>query len=309
MRSTKKSLSPVERKAELEAQEITLAGADFTEANAEKLDLSRLDLGLIRGRSADFRSATMIGVDLRGAQLPRANLYHADLTGARMQNADLSNTNGTGATLTAARLDYTDLQYARLDHANLTGADLAYVNLSGASLFSCNLAGANLNGADLHGADLAKAKITQTTNLRNTSLDPRIGEYLRRFLRECPAVVRRADPRLLGEPNHFAPRATGRIVYRGQKSVVGNFEYEPGRTYAAHALSWDVMCECHPGIYAGSLAWVATYLSGISTRIVECYVRDGDWTITKKGCIRCRRLRVLRELSYEEVNRIQSEGV
>lgn len=81
-------------------------------------------------------------------------------------------------------------------------------------------------------------------------------------------------------------------MYRTPRSQhVGSTEYIPGHTYTAPVLSWDVATECHPGIYAASLAWMRKNYE--ARDLVRCYVRDGDWTITAKGAIRCSRIRVL----------------
>lgn len=127
---------------------------------------------------------------------------------------------------------------------------------------------ANLDGANLSRANLSLA------DLECTCLDPDLHALARQFARECPPL-----------------RTGGRIVYRYAKSLhVGSTAYVPGHTYVAPLLSHSVETECHPGIYAGSLRWMQEYTR---KRMVRCYVRDGDWVITAKGCIRCKRLRVL----------------
>jgi hypothetical protein len=131
------------------------------------------------------------------------------------------------------------------------------------------LRGAALSGAVLRDADLRDA------DLRDTCLDPVLPRLARAFVRVCAAN-----------------RRGGRIVYRTAWSQhVGATEYSPGRTYIAPNLSFSVETECHPGIYAGSLDWMHKNYRNVP--LVRCYVRDGDWTITAKGCIRCARLRVL----------------
>ena len=132
-----------------------------------------------------------------------------------------------------------------------------------------NLRDAYLQDAYLRGANL------QGANLQSTCLSPYLHDQSRRFARECPPT-----------------RIGGRIVYRTATSQhCGSTEYKPGHTYKSPLLSWSAETACHPGIYAGSLEWMRRAYYG--RLLVRCYVRDGDWTITAKGCIRCERLRVL----------------
>lgn len=139
-----------------------------------------------------------------------------------------------------------------------------------------NLSGAYLSGANLSGADLTRA------NLSDTCLDPEMLSIQRKFCRECPPLATR-----------------GRVVFRTAKSQhVGSTEYEPGHTYTAPILSFDCAAHCHPGIYAASLEWMQENYPG--EKLVVCYVRDGDWIISGKGAIRCKKLRVLR---YHEETR------
>ena len=147
-------------------------------------------------------------------------------------------------------------------------------NLYGADLRRADLSGANLSDANLSDADLRRAY------LRDTCLSPELHKLHRQFCRECP------------------PLATGgRIVFRTAKSQhVGSTEYKPGRTYTAPHLSFDCATDCHPGIYAASLEWMQREYQ--DRQLVVCYVRDGDWIISAKGAIRCKKLRVLRY--YEE---------
>ena len=153
--------------------------------------------------------------------------------------------------------------------ADLSGADLSRANLRDANLRGANLSDADLSGANLSDADLSRA------DLSRTCLSTNFGKLARKFAKECPATT-----------------TGGRIVYRTEKSQhVGSTRYEIGKTYIAPALSWSVETECHPGIYAASLRWMKENYPYVD--LVRCYVRDGDWTITAKGAIRCSRIRVL----------------
>ena len=189
--------------------------------------------------------------DLRRADLRGANLSWANLIGADLRGADLR-----GA----------DLAWADLIGADLIGADLRGADLRGADLRGADLAWADLRRADLRGADLRGA------DLRATCLDPAQTARSRAFAR--------------------ASRQRGIVVYRTAQSLhIGDTQYEPGRTYVAGALSWDTTSDCHPGIYAGTLAAIRDYAPG--ARLVRCYVRAGEYVVTGKGLIRCARLRVL----------------
>ena len=223
-------------------------------AGGSRADLSGADL-----RDADLRDA-----DLSGANLSGANLSGADLSGADLRDADLRRANLSGANLSGANLRRANLSGANLSRANLSDADLIGTNLS-----YTNLSGANLSRADLSGANLSGA------NLSYTCLSSKLTELAREFAKKCPPL-----------------RTGGRIVYRTRSSqFFGNTEYKPGNTYVAPVLSWSVETGCHPGIYAASLEWTRENFP--YQDLVRCYVRDGDWTITDKGAIRCSRIRVL----------------
>jgi len=194
----------------------------------------------------------------------RANLSNANLHGA-----DLSSANLYGANLYGANLYGANLYGANLEGANLYGTNLGGADLEGANLSRADLSSADLRGADLRGADLS-----------NTCLNPELVNLQREFCKACPPLA-----------------AGGRIVFRTSKSQhVGSTEYVPGHTYTAPVFSFDCATDCHPGIYAASLKWMQENYE--DAPLVVCYVRDGDWVISGKGAIRCKKLRVLR--SYEE---------
>jgi uncharacterized protein YjbI with pentapeptide repeats len=149
--------------------------------------------------------------------------------------------------------------------------------LSGSGGKRADLHDANLHGADLSGADLRNANLSGA-NLSDTCLSSDLHAEQRAFCRACPPIGRHG----------------GRIVYRtAQSKFVGNTCYLPGHTYVAPVLSFSCETACHPGIYAGSLEW----MQNASGTLVRCYVRDGDWVITAKGAIRCKRLRVLSKVT------------
>jgi len=165
-----------------------------------------------------------------------------------------------------------NLSDANLSGAVLSGANLSGAYLSGAYLLRANLRDANLSGAVLRGANLSGAVLSRTC------LDPGLIDLQRTFVRECPPT-----------------KHGGRIVWRTATSKhVGSTEYEPGHTYITPVVSADIATECHPGIYAASHEWFNRHHANYKDdKLVRCYVRDGDWFITAKGAIRCRRLRVL----------------
>ena len=72
------------------------------------------------------------GADLSEANLSRADLSKADLSEANLSKADLS-----GANLSEANLSKADLSKADLSEANLSKADLSWADLSGAKLDGC----------------------------------------------------------------------------------------------------------------------------------------------------------------------------
>lgn len=126
------------------------------------------------------------------------------------------------------------------------------------------------NGAYGTRANLADA------DLAGTCLSTNLYGLQRMFCKQCPTIGKHG----------------GKIVYRTAESQhVGSTQYVPGNTYVAPYLSFSSETECHPGIYAGSLEWMLENYS--DKPLVKCYVRDGDWVISAKGAIRCKRLRVL----------------
>ncbi|MCA9894670.1 MAG: pentapeptide repeat-containing protein [Anaerolineae bacterium] len=170
----------------------------------EILDFLR-DSGLLRGAGsvllrANFRNATLKGVDLKLANLLSADLYQANLSGASLHEANLSKTHladanlsnsdliranlseaklfGTnlcnanlhGANLSSTELRKAILSGATLDDANLSGANLFRVDLTDLDLFSVDFSGADLRYVDFSGANLIDANFSGA-NLRNATFD------------------------------------------------------------------------------------------------------------------------------------------
>jgi uncharacterized protein YjbI with pentapeptide repeats len=221
--------------------------------------------------------ATIVWSELDAAQrqalLKWVHDEFANLSGANLSGANLSGDNLSGANLSGANLSGANLRDDNLSDANLSGANLRDADLSGANLSGADLSGANLRDADLSGANLSDA------NLSGTCLNPALHNMQRAFINTCRAT-----------------KHGGRIVYRTEYSQhIGSQHYEPGHTYIAPVLSFSAETECHPGIYAASLNWMRMKYG--ESKLVRCYVRDGDWTITAKGAIRCERLRVLSQVT------------
>jgi hypothetical protein len=93
-----------------------------------RLDLSNIDLRLVRLVGAKLRGANLSDTNLAGAFLDKAdlrgaNLTKADLTGARMSRARLTDANLTAALLIGTYVDRTKLRGAIFDEAKVAGAN------------------------------------------------------------------------------------------------------------------------------------------------------------------------------------------
>jgi uncharacterized protein YjbI with pentapeptide repeats len=115
---------------------VDLSGADLSNANLVKADLSGAYLPRVDLSNANLHEALVVNAYLVEADLSRASLYAADLRFARLDEANLSGT---------------DLR-ATLNHADLRGADRNGADLRGATLVEANLSGASLSKADLKNA-------------------------------------------------------------------------------------------------------------------------------------------------------------
>ena len=136
--------------------EANLEGADLSDQDLQKIDLSYANLnGADLNRStlsgASFQGANLSGANMAGAEAEesvfyRANLRNADMTGIYGRRADFENSDLRGA----------DLSGADLIRADFRGADLTGANLQGANLTGAYLDGAILKDANLDGAELDK---------------------------------------------------------------------------------------------------------------------------------------------------------
>lgn len=134
-----------------------LRAANLQLAHLDSCSLTRADLSEVN----HLPTATLAGVDFRGANLSHAHLAGMDLPNALLSGAILTGAKLTDANLPHARLDGAHLEHVALDGANLTGAALANADLSRASLGKTDLSAANLAGATVEAVD----------NLRSVILD------------------------------------------------------------------------------------------------------------------------------------------
>jgi len=271
-------------------RDMNLAAADFSNRNLTGIDLCSSILTGADFTGCVLKEAVLIGSDCSQAIFYEASLVRANLTGmtahdVSFTDANLSNAVLSHSNLRGARFVETILSYAFLNDCNLDKAYFIDAILYGTSLLQATVEKATFSGTVLSKSNLAEVSM-ETAIVAKTSLDPKLHTQLRQFCKECPPL-----------------RTGGRIVYRTHRSpVIGFTTYKPGHTYTAPVLSFSAETDCHPGIYAGSLQWVTSAYPCFP--IVECYVRDGDWTITAKGAIRCKKLRVLRVLDKETVEKM-----
>jgi len=235
----------------------------------------------------NLTSVNLAGIDLSEAVIVKANLTQSHLRGINLSNAVMKGTIFARANLDGAILSHADMSETNLLYANLTNADMRKTRLTGSVLAYAKLNRADATGANFTDVDLRYTSLVDTnlnnTILDDTCLDKRLYQAQKLFLKECPML-----------------HTGGRIVYRTKRSQnVGSTTYIPGHTYVAPYFSFSSETACHPGIYAASLNWIKRELS--YTSLVRCYVREGDWVITAKGTIRCKRLRILDDWNMYDI--------
>ncbi len=169
-----------------------LDGADFLTAivsgiSLKGLDLRSLDLDLFDLRGANLNESILSGQNLSGFDLTGASLIGANLSGAQFNGANLSGVDLTGANLNRASLVKTNLKKATLTGviavaAELSSAVVTSANLSAADLRGCNLSFAQLDGSDLSGCKLSGAVIKEWSikniKCRNSSWDENGSEFI-----------------------------------------------------------------------------------------------------------------------------------
>ena len=144
------------------------SGANLTGINLRNANLQRANLRDTNLRNSDMRNANLRNADLRDADLRDAKLRGVDFARV-LYDAD---TQVDGRWKDALRksgikigpgenLSKKDLSGRDLSEADLTGAELTGAELTGAELTGADLTGADLTGADLTGADLTEAELTE----------------------------------------------------------------------------------------------------------------------------------------------------
>lgn len=109
-----------------------LDGADLAQRNLQGADL----------RDAAFVFGHLAGADLSQAGADRAKFINADLKGARFDGAHLGEADFTRADLTGASLAGADLRRAHFFNAILRNADLTSAQMDGADFLNADLTGA-----------------------------------------------------------------------------------------------------------------------------------------------------------------------
>jgi uncharacterized protein YjbI with pentapeptide repeats len=153
------------RTKHLSLHDVSLRGADLSEANFDRADFSGSDLS-----DANLERATLIGANIGQAQLTEASLVGAilnetELTGAVLQGADLTQASLIAAVLLQANLREASFDRASLGKANLIEAQLQQASFVGANLGAATLIGADFTDTSLNKANLARADLRSATNL------------------------------------------------------------------------------------------------------------------------------------------------
>ncbi len=171
-----KAISELQARGWLEGNEGLLKGADLSEAELKKADLSYANL-----MGAVFYKAELQHADLAGAILHRASFNDADMQHAELFKADLRNSRLVDAKLQYAQMYETDLSGATLSYAKLNGAfldaaklwnaDLRYANFSKATLTFANLSGANVLNANFADAEFMDTKLPDGTTGNVSEMD------------------------------------------------------------------------------------------------------------------------------------------
>ncbi|EMA24630.1 pentapeptide repeat-containing protein [Haloarcula argentinensis DSM 12282] len=147
-----------------------LGSADLSGANLQKADLSGADLSYANLSGADLENADLSSADLRRTNLSGVKFVETDLADADLRNIDFSDTELVGTDLSGADFFATDLSGADLRVADMSNVNLREADLSGADLGGTDLSDANLREADLSGADLGGVDLSDA-DLRNTNID------------------------------------------------------------------------------------------------------------------------------------------
>lgn len=125
-----------------------------------------------------FRKANLRGADLRGVNASYLNFNGADMTDARLSNADFFSASMQGVTI-RGRYNHDNV---RFEKASLRGAviestfysglfretGLTHANIGGSKFFNCNMAGANMSyaKADVVMFDHCQLKMSRMVKMR-----------------------------------------------------------------------------------------------------------------------------------------------
>ena len=158
-----------------------LNGANFTNANLERVDLIQASLveaifdgaeiGMVDARSSKWPYASLRGVtsesgpidmqgsigayaDLTDASLNSVNLRNSVLANANLTRADLSNANLQSAEMRGVTVDRTNFGHANMHNVILYHTDLRTANMRGVDLTDAGLLGINASGVNFGGARL-----------------------------------------------------------------------------------------------------------------------------------------------------------
>ncbi|NVJ03634.1 pentapeptide repeat-containing protein [Myxococcus sp. AM001] len=169
----------VARKAHLVAASmpnLTIRGADFSEANLQGADFSQTIMQ--PGNTASevvhmftsFARATLDGARLTNANLSGCLFEGASLRQALLMGADISGSLFIEAMLEGAVMEVVNGTHATFIGANLTAATLTGARLNGASFVDADLKGASLDEARLHGTNF-KGAVLEGASLRDARYD------------------------------------------------------------------------------------------------------------------------------------------
>ncbi|MEO0374401.1 MAG: pentapeptide repeat-containing protein [Cyanobacteria bacterium P01_A01_bin.17] len=153
------------RTKQLYLQDVSLRGADLSEANFDRANLNGSELSDATLERVTLRGANLKQVRLVGANLVGSILDEADLNGAVLRGANLAQANLIGAVLLQANLREASFDKANLGKANLIEAQLQQASFVGANLGAANLIGADFADTSLTKANLARSDLRSATNL------------------------------------------------------------------------------------------------------------------------------------------------
>ncbi len=242
----------------------------------------------------------MVWLILAPAPLPfpsRQNLKK-DLEGEMKTNIQIRNRDGNviyefesenntiAKTVESAVKQRVDLQRTCLRGADLRGANLRGADLEGVDLEGANLRGADLRGADLEGADLRGARIEWVDILRS------------------PLNILKYQKGTL---------TAYKYLRDDMKSPYHNFKYVIGKEYSTSDFDSNEFNNCGKGLNVATLEWCLkdSKVQLNKFRYIEVEFKAEDivaipyWS---DGKFRVRKLKVVREVTKEELKKIVEVG-